>query len=169
MGEEHNIDQCIEKLTYNRFEIGNTLMCDINAEAGGSPIYNYYFDPEIPGDDAGSFHSSDLWFTFETLAKCWRPFVGKHYDLARKMCHYWTNFAKTGDPNCLDSDGTPLTTWQPYHLDNPCRMRFADDCQLESSFDSTLSELLVSYYRDVVTDPDKLKKLNLPMNISKRV
>ena len=41
----------------------------------------------MPGwDNPGTFHSSDLWFWFETLAKCWRPFTGRHYDLARQMC-----------------------------------------------------------------------------------
>ena len=36
--------------------------------------YYYNFGPTIPGDDAGAFHSSELWFTFETLMKCWRPY-----------------------------------------------------------------------------------------------
>ena len=66
----------------------------------GQPCYYYRFDADIPGwDDPGTFHSSDLWFFFETLAKCWRPFVGRHYDLARQMCNYWANFIRTGDPN----------------------------------------------------------------------
>lgn len=39
--------------------------------------YYYRFDADIPGwDNAGTFHSCDLWFFFETLAKCWRPFDG---------------------------------------------------------------------------------------------
>lgn len=62
---------------------------------------------------AGAFHSSDLWFSFGSLAKCWRPFVGWHYDLARRMGLYWTNFAANGDPNGTDRDGTPLPVWDP--------------------------------------------------------
>lgn len=50
---------------------------------------------------------------FETLAKCWRPFQGKHYDLARRMCNYWTNFARSGDPNGNDNDGCPMPRWLP--------------------------------------------------------
>jgi len=141
-------------------------MCQVNAEAEGSPIYNYYFDPEIPGDKAGAFHSSELWFTFETLAKCWRPFVGKHYDLARHMCNYWTNFAKTGDPNGNDSDGSALAEWKPYTAGAPNRMRFADKCQLENSFDSKLAVELVDFYKDVVKDPERLKSLRLPMTLN---
>lgn len=87
--------------------------------------YYYRFDPDIPGwDQPGTFHSSDLWFFFETLAKCWRPFVGHHYDLARKMCTYWVNFIKTGNPNGLDADGSALEEWRPYTKENPCGMAF---------------------------------------------
>lgn len=96
----------------------------------GHKVYAYEFDPEIPGDDAGSFHSSDLWFTFETLMKCWRPFDGHHYDLARRMCNYWTNFAKTGDPNGNDNDGTPMPLWTPFTKENPQHIRFFDEISM---------------------------------------
>ncbi len=97
----------------------------------GRRVYVYAFDPEIPGDDAGSFHSSDLWFSFETLMKCWRPFDGHHYDLARKMCNYWTNFAKTGDPNGLDADGTPMPEWTAYTKERPLAMHLYDEITME--------------------------------------
>ena len=101
--------------TYNNFELGNILWLALNARQPKTTMYFYRFDPEIPGwDDPGAFHSSDLWFAFETLAKCWRPFTGKHYDLARQMCNYWTNFARSGDPNGPDADGTPMPRWEPY-------------------------------------------------------
>lgn len=101
------------------------LMFEANDRlSNGLPCYYYQFDPDIPGwDNPGTFHSSDLWFWFETLAKCWRPFVGRHYDLARMMCHYWANFVKNGDPNGQDSDGTPLPVWQPYTHAAPYAMR----------------------------------------------
>ncbi len=60
----------------------------------------YQFAVPIPGwDKPGDFHSVDLWFFFETLAKCWRPFKGWHYDMARHICDYLCNFIKTGNPN----------------------------------------------------------------------
>jgi len=95
------------------------------------PMYFYRFGPEIPGwDNPGAFHSSDLWFVFETLAKCWRPFVGKHYDLARQMCNYFTNFAKTGDPNGCDADGSPMPEWKAFTKDSPYSMDFLDTAAL---------------------------------------
>ncbi len=91
------------------------------------PLYYYEFDAEIPGwDHPGTFHSVDLWFFFETLAKCWRPFKGRHYDLARQMCDYWCNFIKTGDPNGTDSQQESLPYWPVFDPENPVRMRFGD-------------------------------------------
>lgn len=87
--------------------------------------YYYCFNADIPGwDNPGNFHSVDLWFFFETLAKCWRPFNGKHYDLARIMCNYWCNFIKNGDPNGKDADGTEMPRWDPYTKEDPCNMNF---------------------------------------------
>lgn len=79
------------------------------------PCYYYRFDPDIPGEDnPGTFHSVDLWFFFETLAGSYRPFVGRHYDLARQMCDYFSNFIKTGNPNGIGRDGSDLPTWNPF-------------------------------------------------------
>ena len=115
--DEESLLRYYESPAFNTFEIGNHYAAAKRLECGGKPVYLYRFDPEIPGDDAGSFHSCDLWFVFETLAKCWRPFTGAHYDLARRMCNYWTNFAKTGDPNGPDHDGRPMPDWQPVRPD----------------------------------------------------
>lgn len=90
-----------------------------------SPHYYYEFGAEIPGfDTPGAFHSVDLWFFFETLAKCWRPFKGHHYDLARQMCNYWCNFIGNGDPNGKDADGEPQERWEPYTEENGALMEF---------------------------------------------
>lgn len=89
------------------------------------PLYYYKLDADIPGDDKpGNFHSVDLWFFLETLAKCSRPFVGKHYDLARIMCNYWCNFVKTGDPNGNDADGSRMPEWKPYDKNDKFEMIF---------------------------------------------
>ena len=88
----------------------------------------YRFSPDMPGwDNPGTFHSSDLWFWFETLAKCWRPFTGRHYDLARQMCDYFCNFIRTGDPNGKDIFGQELPRWDPWTEKKPCTMVFLGD------------------------------------------
>ncbi len=108
------------------------------------PMYFYCFGPEIPGwDNPGAFHSSDLWFFFETLAKCWRPFVGKHYDLARQMCNYFTNFAKTGDPNGEDADGAPMPEWKPFTKETPYSMNFEDTCFMNEKEELSAVQMLL--------------------------
>ena len=119
-----------------------------NAEAGlGIPLYYYNFDAEIPGpDNPGAFHSVDLWFFFETLAKCWRPFVGKHYDLARKMCSYWANFIKAGDPNGVDATGEELPHWKPYTKDEPFGMLFRDEPEFSRRKASQVMEFWIRHF-----------------------
>ena len=96
--------------------------------AQGKGGYCYCFDPDIPGwDNPGTFHSSDLWFWFETLAKCWRPFTGRHYDLARQMCDYFCNFIRSGNPNGKDLNGEELPQWDKWSAENPCTMRFTGE------------------------------------------
>ena len=110
-------------------------------------FYYYRFNPDIPGpDNPGTFHSVDLWFFFETLAKCWRPFVGRHYDLARQMCNYWVNFIKSGNPNGNDSDGTPLPEWKPYEASTRCEMEFTPNGSvLKKEEDSAYKDFLKAH------------------------
>ena len=70
--------------------------------------YAWFFDRKLPGDDAGAWHSSDLWYWFGTLENCWRPWQQKDYTLTNQMTDYLTNFCKYGDPN-----GAKLTGWLP--------------------------------------------------------
>ena len=72
--------------------------------------YTWFFDRQLPGDDNGAWHSSDLWYWFGTLANGWRPFEKKDYELSDQMTTYLCNFVKTGNPN---DSGLPL--WQPSH------------------------------------------------------
>ena len=126
------------------FDVGVRTFCRISAERGDKNIYLYHFGPEIPGDEAGAFHSSDLWFEFETLAKCWRPFTGKHYDLARTMCNYWTNFARSADPNGTDSDGTPMPQWSAYP-ESSRAMEFLDKAGMAENGPDELTRFLIDH------------------------
>mgnify|MGYP001030229624 FL=1 len=102
-----------------------TLFEQVRETGGAQNCYYYRFAPDIPGwDNPGTFHSVDLWFFFETLAKCWRPFVGRHYDLARQMCNYFCNFIRSGDPNGADADGSAMPEWKPYRREEGAEMVF---------------------------------------------
>ncbi len=106
--------------------------------------YYYRFIPDIPGDDKpGTFHSCDLWFFFETLAKCSRPYEGRHYDIARQMCDYWANFIKTGDPNGFDLNGNKLPEWQAYTAENGAEMEFTSEGAVPTKESSEYKEFLL--------------------------
>ena len=122
----------------------------------GRKGYVYCFNPDMPGwDNPGTFHSSDLWFWFETLAKCWRPFVGRHYDLARQMCDYFCNFIKTGDPNGNDLCGQPLPRWEAWSAEKPCTMTFLGEGAAPSAeplpaFKQFISDRIMDRMRGII-------------------
>jgi para-nitrobenzyl esterase len=88
---------------------------EAQAATGNSRVFRYEFDDAPPapkgstGPSRGAYHSAEIEFVFEALASKdlpWRPEDEKLSDL---MSSYWTNFAKTGDPN-----GPGLPPWPAY-------------------------------------------------------
>lgn len=61
--------------------------------------YQWFFERNLPGDNHGAWHSSDLWYWFGTLNNCWRPLTKKDFDLSNEMSDRLVAFAKTGNPN----------------------------------------------------------------------
>ena len=140
-----NIEELRNKASVRGIEYAIRVAAQANSDSGTNvPMYYYNFDAEIPGwDNPGTFHSVDLWFFFETLAKCWRPFVGKHYDLARQMCNYWSNFIRSGNPNGKDSNGEDMPQWEPYTKESPYGMVFRDKAEFVKEQPDELMKFLV--------------------------
>ncbi len=59
------------------------------------------------------------------------------------MCNYWTNFAKTGDPNGLDADGTPMPEWEAYTPDNRRCIQFFDTIQMQPDETPAVTDFIV--------------------------
>jgi len=95
-----------------RLTRGIDKFCLINEEMGNK-AYAYEFAREVPGDDAGAFHSGELWYIFNTLGRSWRPFSRADSLLSEKMVDCWTNFAKSGNPN-----GKGEQVWKPFTKNN---------------------------------------------------
>lgn len=75
--------------------------------------YLYYFSHELPGDDWGAFHSSELWYTFGTCDRCWRPMTEFDLKLSEEMLDFWTSFIKTGNPEARSG-----RSWPDYNKNN---------------------------------------------------
>lgn len=94
-------------------------LAQLRETQGNAPTYIYYFDAAAPEDGRpclhGSFHSSELWYVFRTLERSWRPYDQADKMLSERMVDYWTNMAKTGNPNAPgQADWQPATANQPY-------------------------------------------------------
>jgi len=98
----------------------NHRFCAARAVDSRQPVYEYAFNRKLPGDDAGAFHSSELWYMFNTLSRSRRPFTQADYDLSEQMVTCWTNFAKYGNPNG-QSGNAP---WHQYTAEDPFLMEF---------------------------------------------
>ncbi|HZP06549.1 MAG TPA: carboxylesterase family protein [Terracidiphilus sp.] len=98
---------------------------EAQTKTGSAPVYRYHFEQPAPPSKFHpgwfAFHSDDIEYVFGNLdtrpGAEWRPEERK---LSDQMMSYWTNFARTGDPNGpglplwprFDKDGTIL------HLDS---------------------------------------------------
>ena len=97
----------------------------LHEQQGRTPVYIYCFSHDLPGEDMpeggmpGAFHSAELWYVFGTLGRCWRPMEQADYDLSNLMVTYWSNFARTGNPN---GEGVP--EWRPFTKDEQCIQKF---------------------------------------------
>ena len=82
----------------------------LDHSAAGNPTYEYELDHAIPGQEAqGAVHSSDLpyvWGYFPKTGNIAGSFGPTDTKLADLIESYWTNFAKTGNPN-----GDALPVW----------------------------------------------------------
>ena len=136
---------------FNSFLSGSRGFCELRSGAG-QRVYYGIFDHDIPGDDAGSFHGSELWFMFDSLGNSWRPFEGKHYDLARQVASYWTNFVKNLDPNGRDYNGNPLPVWEPYQKENKAVMRFLDKATPEALPECPILDFRLAFGKEVFAD-----------------
>jgi para-nitrobenzyl esterase len=75
------------------------------AHASGQHVFVYRFDRSIPGKgeaELGAFHSLEVPYVFGSLRDPewqWLPSTADDASLSGLLQTYWTNFAKTSDPN----------------------------------------------------------------------
>ena len=83
-----------------------------NQATRSGTVYTYDFDRPIPWPahpEFGAFHTADVPYVFQNLKVLDRPWEKADFQLSNDMSSYWTNFAKTGNPN-----GKGLPAWPAY-------------------------------------------------------
>ena len=90
---------------------------EMQTKTGDAAVYRYEFDDAPPLPESGAppgatptaYHSSEIEFVFGMLKSKKLPWRPEDYALSEQMGSYWTNFAKTGNPN-----GAGLAEWPRY-------------------------------------------------------
>jgi para-nitrobenzyl esterase len=100
---------------------------EFQISTGESPVYRYRFDLGSPGDKdhqaiLGAFHSDEIQYVFGTLDSRpgaeWRK---EDRALSEQIGSYWTNFARSGNPN-----STGLPTWPTYNEKGGWQVMYLD-------------------------------------------
>ncbi len=122
----------------------------LQALTGRSRVFYYHFNQSPPFPPAsvyagwGPSHFAELWYVFDHLGQEPWAWTAADRRLADLMATYWTNFAKTGDPN---GPGAPV--WPSFaprggpvlYLGDPVAVAGVADLETLQTFDAVYDKL----------------------------
>ncbi len=109
--DQQALSSAIDLASDQFIDFGTWKWVEMQRKTGGKPVYEYLFgrvrpaapDNKINGMDAhlfGAVHASEIEYVFGAIDSLkgydWKP---EDYKLSELIQTYWSNFAKTGDPN----------------------------------------------------------------------
>ncbi|HXB57145.1 MAG TPA: carboxylesterase family protein [Vicinamibacteria bacterium] len=115
---------------------------EMHLETGRSAVFRYSFDRVIPlapdtrgsgrpvtAKDVGARHAGEIEYVFGALASSPRvPWEAVDLELSDLMMSYWTNFARSGDPN-----GAGLPKWPRYDKESGYQLLHLSDATQATS------------------------------------
>jgi para-nitrobenzyl esterase len=133
-----------------RFGWDDWAWARLQAAAGHSKVFYFRFNqsPPFPQGSVyagwGPSHYAELWYVFDHLDQAPWAWTPADRRLAEAMAAYWTNFAKSGDPN-----GPGLPSWpaftardsQVLQLGDPIAVGGVTDLDSLRRFDAVYDQL----------------------------
>ncbi len=103
-----------------------------NAKSGAAYVYEFVHVPAEPakpcGYGCGAGHGAEIQYAFDQLGQDPRQWTQDDRQLAGRMAIYWTNFAKTGNPN-----GRGLPVWKTFDGSDASVIRLGSDAEVKAA------------------------------------
>lgn len=131
---------------------GHRTWAKLQSTTGKSPVYLYNFShvpphPEGNGNDlnaqVGAVHFAEVIYVFNNLRVKDYPWTELDQRVADQLSSYWTNFAKTSNPN-----GAGLPTWPVYNPKDEQWMNLGATFQIEP-FNSAGVDVIAAVQEDI--------------------
>ena len=131
---------------------GHRTWARLQSSTGKSPAWLYLFShvPPHPNGNGnnprapeGAVHFSEVIYVFNNLRMKDYPWTDRDRQVVDTLTTYWTNFAKTGNPN-----GTGYTSWPIYNLKDEFLLNIGDPVRLER-FNSAGVDLIAAVQEEL--------------------
>jgi para-nitrobenzyl esterase len=120
--DEHVLRSAIDYASDDFISYSTWEWMEWQGRTGKQPIFRYRFDLASPSDGKGpalgAFHSMEIPYVFGQLDSKARP---EDHAVSEQMQKYWSNFARSGDPN-----GPGLPKWPAYSAGAGWQVMFLD-------------------------------------------
>jgi para-nitrobenzyl esterase len=133
----------------------------MQAKTGGSSVFRYYFSRKPPGserDRLGAFHGLEIEYIFGNFGSgsynISFPWDKKDREYVEIMTSYWTNFAKTGDPN-----GAGMPNWSAYNSIDDNVLELGDQVTMRTHVNAAGLDCFDAYHRSLTKKSQRIAAL----------